>query len=247
MPRLGLGEASLGSWRFRPSLVPTIAAVAMSLLTLSLGNWQAHRAEEKTELSRRLDEAARGPVLFLPATPVEAAQFEHRRVSARGRYAARLTLFIDNKVHGGVAGYHVVTPLALEGGSLFVLVNRGWIAAGDRSVLPSVRTPEGIQTVQGVAVVPTGRFLELAPESETGPVRQNLVLERERARLGLQLQPFVIQETGDAPDGLTRSWERPDTDVTRHRSYELQWYSFAALTLVLYVALSTRRIARPRD
>jgi cytochrome oxidase assembly protein ShyY1 len=51
----------------------------------------------------------------------------------------------------------------------------------------------------------------------------------------------VIEQTSDARDGLVRAWDRPDTGVDRHRSYALQWYSFAALAAVLYVALGFKR------
>jgi cytochrome oxidase assembly protein ShyY1 len=76
-------------------------------------------------------------------------------------------------------------------------------------------------------------------------VRENLVVSREEKRLGLSLQPFVIEQTSDAGDGLVRAWERPDTGVDRHRSYALQWYSFAALAAVLYVILGFRRAGNP--
>jgi len=90
-------------------------------------------------------------------------------------------------------------------------------------------------------VTPSRRFLELAPEAASGPLRQNLVPEREEKRLGLLLQTFVIEQTSDARDGLAREWQRPDTRVDRHHGYALQWYSFAALAAVLYVALSFKR------
>ena len=43
-----------------------------------------------------------------------------------------------------------------------------------------------------------------------------------------------------------RAWERPDTGVERHRSYAVQWYSFAALAAVLYVVLGFKRPAAGR-
>ncbi|SRR5712691_8153781 len=141
-----------------------------------------------------------------------------------------------------VAGYHVLTPLAIEGGDAHVLVNRGWIAAGDRSRLPAVSTPAGVQTIEGTAVVPGRRFIELAPETANGALRQNLVIEREQERLALRLQPFVIEQTSDAQDGLARVWERPDAGAERNRGYALQWYSFALLAAILYVVLNFRRI-----
>ena len=228
----------IGERVFRPGLATSVAAAAFIALTVSFGDWQTRRAEEKLELSRKIEQSTRGPLLSIPSTQLAAVEFERRRVSARGRFAARATLFLDNKVLRGVAGYHVLTPLRLEGGDLHVLVDRGWIAAGERSRLPAVPAPEGVQTIEGIAVVPGRRYIELAPEAASGPLRQNLVLEREEKRLALRLQPFVIEQTSDAQDGLAREWERPDTGVDRHRSYALQWYSFAVLAAILYVALS---------
>src|SRR5258705_5207115 len=234
----------IGGRAFRPGVAPGIAAAAFIALAISLGNWQTRRAQEKLELGRRLDEGAKGPALSVPSLRLDASALERRRVSARGRFVTRATLFLDNKVLHGAAGYHVLTPLKLEGGEeLHVLVNRGWIAAGERSMLPAVRTPENAQTIEGIAVTPSRRFLELAPEAASGPLRQNLVPEREERRLGLGLQPFVIEQTSDAPDRLAREWERPDSGVDPHRGYALQPHSFAALAPLLYVALRVQRTA----
>jgi surfeit locus 1 family protein len=229
---------------FRPGVASSVAAAAFIALTVSLGNWQTRRAEEKLELGRRFDEAAKGPVL---SVHLDASALERHRVSARGHFVARATLFLDNKVLQGVAGYHVLTPLKLEGSGLHVIINRGWIAAGDRSRLPAVPTLEDLRAVEGTAVVPSRRFVELAPEAADGPRRQNLVIAREEKRLGLKLQPFVIEQTSDAQDGLARVWERPDAGVERHRGYALQWYSFAFLTVVLYVVLNFKRVGPGRD
>ena len=236
MPSFGIAGR-----RFRPGWLPTLAAAAFVALTVVLGQWQTRRAEEKVELGRRLDDAAKGPVLSVPPARADAARFERRRVAARGTFLARDTFFLDNKIMHGAAGYQVITPLRPEGGGTSILVNRGWVAAGERSKLPEVPVPKGVQAVEGVAVVPSTRFLELAPEAESGSLRQNLVVSREERRLGLTLQPFVIEQTSDARDGLVRAWERPDTGVERHRSYALQWYSFAALAAVLYVVLGFKR------
>lgn len=235
------GGIRIAGRTFRPGWVSSLGTAAFIALTIALGAWQTRRADEKLEAGRRLDEAARAPVLQVPSVRVDAAGLERRRVAARGTFIAGDTFFLDNKVMHGAVGYHVVTPLKLDSGDVHVLVDRGWVVAGERSRLPEVPTPEGIQTIEGLAVVPGTRFLELAPEAESGRLRQNLVVAREEKRLGLSLQPFVIEQTSDARDGLLKAWERPDTGVDRHRSYALQWYSFAALAAVLYVALGFKR------
>jgi surfeit locus 1 family protein len=38
-----------------------------------------------------------------------------------------------------------------------------------------------------------------------------------------------------------REWPRPDAGIEKHESYALQWYSLAALALILGVVFSFRK------
>ncbi|TMI45909.1 MAG: SURF1 family protein, partial [Betaproteobacteria bacterium] len=51
-----------------------------------------------------------------------------------------------------------------------------------------------------------------------------------------------IEQRSDSGDGLLREWPRPDAGIERHESYALQWYSLAALAVILAAVLSFRRI-----
>ena len=202
------GTMSAGSGsqdrEFRPGWIPSLAAAAFIALTIALGGWQTRRAEEKLEAGRMLDEAVRGAGARGPCAACRrGAAFERRRVAARGTFRrARHASFSTTRCCTARSDTTSSRRSSSEGGGVHVLVNRGWIAAGERSRLPEVPTPEGVLTIEGVAVVPGTRFLELAPEAESGGLRQNLVLAREEKRLGLSLQPFVIEQTSDARDGL---------------------------------------------
>ncbi|MGH8712986.1 MAG: SURF1 family protein, partial [Casimicrobiaceae bacterium] len=57
---------------------------------------------------------------------------------------------------------------------------------------------------------------------------------------GLPLLPFIIEQTGETGDGLRRDWPAPDFGVEQHRSYMVQWYSLAALGVVLWLTLNWR-------
>ncbi len=220
----------------------TIVTIAFCALTISAGNWQRGRAEEKAALQQKLDAWSREPPAAVPAQPVRGEDFALRPLQARGVFEPRYGILLDNKVYRGRAGYHVVTPLKLAGGEMYVLVVRGWTAGGTtRDILPQGETPAGEQVVQGIGTVPSTRVLELAQEAQPGRVWQNLLLERYRAWSGLKVQPFVIEQTGDAADGLVRDWPRPDTGVEKHRIYMMQWYAFTALALFLYVILNFKR------
>ena len=229
----------LGTRRFRPAFLPGVAALVAIALTVSLGNWQSRRAEEKLALGRELDDAARHAVLALPSRQVDAHDYEFRSISVRGEYSAKHTILLDNRVLRGSAGYQVLTPLRIAGGDTYVLVNRGWVAAGvRRDRLPQIQTPAGIATVEGIAIVPGSRIFELDAKTEEGIVWQNLVLARYAKWSGLELQPIVLQQTSDAADGLVRAWGRPDTGADLHRGYAFQWYALATMILISYVAFS---------
>lgn len=213
---------------------------------VSLGLWQWRKAEAKTALQTELDQRSHDAAIALPTLPAAAADIEalrHRRVSLHGRYDAARQVLIDNRTHREQAGYHVVTPLQLEGSTMHVLVNRGWVPApADHTTLPAAPVPAGPVEVTGIAVVPASRFFNLAPQPTTGwsAVWQNLDLERFRSAVPYPLQPLVVQLDAASPDGFVREWPRPDERADRHRSYALQWFGFALSSLGIWLYFLVR-------
>src|SRR5262245_25520356 len=137
-----------GATHFRPRLWPTLAAVAGVLASVMLGNWQLHRAFEKAQLQARTDQAAERTSIHLGASPVALADVEYFPVEAQGAFKAEGTVYVDNRVHAGVPGYEIITPLRIGDSARYVLVKRGWTKAeADRSRLPAVATPPGAVTV----------------------------------------------------------------------------------------------------
>ena len=233
-------------WR-RPRWLPTVVAIAGIALTAAAGNWQLDRAHEKEGLQQAYDRGSADAPVALSAAPVDAEPLLFRRVEATGEFVPPAAVLLDNKVLAGVAGYHVVMPLKVAGSQKYVLVNRGWVAAGaDRNRLPDVKTPDGSVTVAGVAMRP-GRFLELSGAPPTGPVWQNLTIERYRRRMQLDIQPVVIEQHNDLGDGLVRSWPRPDFGIARHYGYAVQWFSLCALIAFLHIFFHVRRSRSEKD
>jgi len=230
---------------FRPRLVPTLAAVAGVLLTALLGSWQLERAAGKAQLQARVDEAGSQQPVRIGAAPLEPASVEYRMVEASGTFNAEAMVYVDNRTHNGVPGYEIVTPLRIADSDRYVLVKRGWIEAGmSRSQLPHVATPSGTVTVRGIALPGNPRVFELSERVQLGPLWENITVDRYRKAYGLDLQPVVIQQTNDTGDGLVRDWRRPDTGVSRHRAYALQWFTLCAAIVVIYVVLNVRAATR---
>ena len=237
-----MNEIGYGAWRFtvRPGLA--LLALAATVAMVLLGNWQTRRAEQKLALQHRVDGLARGPMLSLPSAPVVAADYEHNRVTVHGEFVPQYTVLVDNRVLRGLPGYHVVTPFRIRGGDMYVLVNRGWVGVGaTRARFPQIPTPTGELVLEGLAVVPPERVYELGKEIDTWPLVQHLMPTRIAERTGFRLQPIVLEQTSDAPDGLARVWDRPDAGVNTHRAYALQWYVMGVLVVVAYLTLNLRR------
>lgn len=237
-----LFSLSLGRWQFRPGLWPTLAAAGFAVLTFALGNWQMDRAAYKHELQARMDAGERLPIWEVGEAPVDKSQVLYRRVSVQGKFDSRYQILLDNRIHDGVAGYHVLTPLMIEGGQRAVLVNRGWIPVGkSRSTLPPIQTPLAQVKITGLAVDPDTRYFELNPTSSQNRVWQNLNFKSYAAWSRLNLHPFVLQQSNDSGDGLLRAWPRPDTGVDTHLSYAMQWYGLCATLVTLWLLLNVKR------
>ncbi len=235
----------------RPRLLPTLAMLLLVPSFISFGQWQWRKAAEKQSLQSLLDSRSAEPAVQMPLTAADTESLRYRQVVARGTYDAQRQILIDNRIHREQAGYHVLTPLRLEGSDMHVLINRGWVPAlADHNRWPQVTTPTGIQEVLGTAIVPGTRYLTLAPDVAAGTawqtVWQNLDLARYRQTVSFPVQPVVLQLAPNSPaGGFAREWPRPDERIERHVGYAYQWWGFAAATLIIWLVL-TVRAARQR-
>lgn len=233
---------SIGDFTLRPRLWPTVTAVAGIGITLALAGWQLGRAGEKQALQDRYLELSRQPPVRLGAHAIRAEDVALRRVEVEGRFDPNHAAFLDNRIHNGIPGYHVVMPLRILGAEKYVLVNRGWIAAGrDRASLPAVSAPRGEVTVSGIAIRPSDRYLELSSDVIEGRVWQNLNLARYREVTRLDVLPVVILQEDAVADGLVRDWPAPDYGRKTHLAYAFQWFALAVAIAAYYLVTHVRR------
>jgi surfeit locus 1 family protein len=226
---------------FRPA--PLLAAFAFTAAAIMVGNLQRGRAEQKQRDFDRIESARHRAPIQIGAAPVDAALLDRHPVAARGRWVAGKTILIDNRTHNGIAGYHVVTPLRIEGARICILVNRGWIAAPRlRTELPRLPGVSEMEVdVKGVARLPLEKSFELAPDRAQGMVWQHLALERFRTWSGLELQPIILLQTEATDDGLVRDWQPADSGALKHWGFALVWYLAAAAAAIAAILFSLER------
>ena len=229
--------------KFAPAWWATLAMLVGVALTVALGFWQLGRADTKQALQQHIDVLALQSPLSIRANEFKQEDVLLRRVEARGQFEPGHTVFIDNRLYKHQPGYYVYMPLRIVGSHKFVLVNRGWIAAGaERNHAPTVKTPIGEVVIIGTALPPSERFLELSSKVAEGNIWQNLVLERYRQATKLDLHPIIIQQTVQTfDDGLIRDWPPVDLKRNTHLAYAVQWFAMAAAILIYYVVINVRR------
>ena len=228
--------------RLRPALWPTIATFAAIALFVSAGVWQHSRMRERLALGDKLAAASREAAVPLPDVR-DWSDWRFRPVAVTGTFDAVHQILVDNKVHEGRAGFDVVTPIALADGRA-VLVDRGWIAAGEsRSQLPTVAPPAGVVAVVGRINVPAAGYVELSRDTVSGALWQNLDPARFAQVTGVPVLPVVIEQTApvDRADTLVRDWPAPDLGADRNRIYMVQWFLFAAIAAGLWTYFSWRK------
>ncbi len=128
-----------------------VGLLALAALFAALGTWQLRRAEASRATLAQFASGVAGEALAaLPSELDDAVRF--RRVEAEGEYVVTPQFLLDNMLHDGAAGYHVLTALRVAGRRERVLVNRGWVpAGGDRRVLPDVGVDGGSHARHGPA------------------------------------------------------------------------------------------------
>lgn len=241
--QLNASLCKINRYRFRPKLIPTLATLALLPLLLSLGQWQANKAEYKQQLQQTYDRREQGGPLLIGTEPLPP-EARYRTVLARGYYESDYQILLDNQIHDGKAGYQVLTPLRVEGSDVRVLVYRGWVPLGaDRNTPPAAEPPAGNVTATGMADQPTGRYMELADTRKPAQSRQgdwqyvwqNLDMERYKNAVPFPLQTLAIRLDADAQGGYVREWTRPAARIDVHRGYAVQWYAMAVLLVLYYV------------
>ncbi|MDD1632449.1 MAG: SURF1 family protein, partial [Methylococcaceae bacterium] len=226
-------QLRFGRYRLRAGLWPTLATLTLLPLLTGLGFWQLERAAGKQRLQAEFDQRQQDTAVGLGGELQDAELLRFRRVRVRGDYEPAYQILIDNRVHQGRAGYHVLTPLRLGASDMRVLVNRGWVPVGpDRRVLPAVPPPEGEVEVDGIATVPATGGFRLGAAQPAAPgwqARWQYVdLDAYAASVPFPVQPVVVLLDHDSPaGGYTRQWARLDSGIATHQGYAFQWFSLA--------------------
>ncbi|MFW6192835.1 MAG: SURF1 family protein [Gemmatimonadota bacterium] len=219
----------------------------------ALGVWQLGRHQDRSAADAEKRARRDLPRLELSDRVLSrpADSLDWRRARATGRFDYERELVLRSRVHDGIPGVYVVTPLVLESGRGLPVL-RGWLPAADgfdaplEGGRPAVDARDTAVTVEGLLVAPPPGELTgvdtVTSEGRAHPVVGQLndaALEHLTgdAVPGLYLHGSSGGSTGRSgprSGGLTlpRPVDMPTVEGGAHLTYAVQWFTFAAITLV---------------
>ena len=221
----------------------TLVTLVLLTLFVVLGRWQWHRGEAKEAVWAEYERNAASTPLGTRALD-SVARFA--RIELSGAFESDHQFLLDNRSHAGKPGYEVLTPLRLDDGRR-LLVNRGWVPfTGFRDRLPDVSMTAMPATISGRIDDLPSRGLasgHAAPDGAWPKVTSFPTLDELSTALGTKLEPRILLLDPQVAGGYVREWSPPGMPPTRHFSYAIQWWGFAAVLLVLYFGLNFRKVS----
>ncbi|MRR30393.1 SURF1 family protein [bacterium] len=235
-------------------ILTTLVVIAGVGVLIRLGFWQLDRLDWRRTFNARATSQLNAPRLDLNASqPADQLyDMEYRSATVSGSYDFSQEVLLRNQVWENRLGFHVLTPLKINGTNWYVLVDRGWIPFEDAAARSKYEEP-GSVTVQGMirrgqekpdfggVADPT-----MAP-GQTHLDAWNVVnLPRITAQSGLNLLPAYIIQAPDAAWTALPYRSLPSIEISEgsHLSYAIQWFTFAAILGLGYPFFVRRQLKR---
>jgi len=239
------------NYELKVTLLGILLVVIAVSIFVKLGFWQYKKAILKQEIQKEYQQSIENGVIEFAPYLQSSEKLQYKKIKTSGEYVTKYQILIDNQVENSVAGYHVVTPLRIEGTDQYVLVNRGWIAGKSAHVyIPTFDTPDGIQQVEGMVWIPNKKIFTLEDKNVSNQeiknwqlVWQHLDMVQYQKVVPLKLLPVIIKlDAQSQAGGFVRNWQMPTERIATHLGYAYQWFGFAIAAMAIYLYMSIKRI-----
>lgn len=235
--------------------LPLVLTLIMLPILLALGQWQLQRMDWKQALLMRIEQSqSKQATEIRTAADLEGltkAQNDYMRLRIAGTWrvdleqywCAQVNQAPDGLAAGDKVGFHVLTPLQLEDGSL-IFIDRGFVP--ERLRLPNSR-PENLPAViTGVLRWPDGRGrFDPADRPQDGIwyVRDPLAMAQ---ALNIAGREFLVEQM-TPQNGWPYAGQSRLALSNRHLEYAVTWFGFALILVIISATWHIRQFRKLRS
>ena len=235
----------IASYHFNPGVFSTIATIAFLYTMMSLGFWQAERAEFKDTLQQNIIERKKLSPVGIKELPASSESRRYLPVKFMGEYDTQHSFLLDNITFEGSVGYHVFTPVKIDG-SKTILVNRGFVSQGaTRDQLPDVGVPGGNIEISGLLDFSPSRTLLLAEnvqETSRWPVLLQYVDLTEISQLlDYELYDMVLWLNPNEAASFEYDLPVLNLNAAKNSGYAFQWFAMSLALSIIYIVVNTKK------
>ncbi|MDO9151406.1 MAG: SURF1 family protein [Methylotenera sp.] len=236
----------LGNYLFCPSWLGFIILMICIPLFIKLGLWQYNKAELRKEIQSSYNASLDHDALTLPNNINHLDAWKYKKVKIKGHYETKYQILLDNQVEENVAGFHVITPLKLDGSNDYVLINRGWVAGGaNHTDIPAISTPNEPLEIIGLVWVPSKKIFTLESDAEKNhwnTVWQHMDMDRYQKNVPIHILPLVIKlDVKSDAGGFVRNWQLPASKIATNIGYAYQWFGFTIASILIFLFTSIKK------
>ena len=220
-----------------------VIATAAALGMVRLGVWQLSRLDERRAFNSQLRSRLDSGLVRPERLPRDTALLRYRRVRLDGVYDSEQEMRLVSRSRNGSPGVFLVTPLRRQGNDTALLVVRGWVySANAKDVQDPPRWRRGaVANVEGFADTYQIGNPGTVVEAGKGRAIRRLDLDAIAKTLPYPIEPWyvmLLRDPAAAIDSNTPvAFVRPAVnDEGPHKSYAVQWFSFALITVVGTIA-----------
>ncbi|HKR08933.1 MAG TPA: SURF1 family protein [Gemmatimonadaceae bacterium] len=215
-------------------LTLSILAIAFAIVSIGAGIWQSRKHSARQRENAAVAARRFAPEVELEALPGDTGAAHFRRVHIRGSYDHAQEIIFTLRQRNGSPGVNIITPLLRNGKDTVVLVDRGWVYSPDGVTvdLNPWREADGVDGHGFVETFPTkGQFQAPNPAHPRSFRRLN------RAQLQKVLpypiaNYYVVLTDSSASASAPPRVEPLPLDEGPYRLYAIQWFSFAAISII---------------
>jgi surfeit locus 1 family protein len=219
----------------RPRVVVFIGiAMLLAGLFTRLGMWQLDRHAWRRALNAEVAQHIAAAPVAVELLPQDSAAMRYRRVQLTGVFDYANEIVITQRIRGGSPGVNLLTPLRIPGRDTAYLVNRGWVYSPDGKAVDHATWREADTATVLAFALPAASHVANAAGVVSPKIMRSLDFDAVQQGVPYPLARVQLVQLGDTSPkaNIPPRLQPPAPNEGPHKSYAIQWFSFAAIALI---------------